>query len=257
MRAMRCRDDHMILRDSRWATLSLILAEMRTTRCLDDRMILRSSRIYSVTEYSTVQFLIFLFLSYFLIFLTKLFCFLWNYFLSSFLFFISYISKMKIKSSNVKIQTHDLCIWQIWVCEILIDWIYWTQKDSFIFDLRRNLFKECNDETEIKSEIEYLSLKKMHCLWLCNICSFSLSLWNMWYKFFTNKHDLIDESREELWNESLGRILADESRGEKIKNEKVENERVNESQERVQANYLDNDTETFLMSVQREFRAGE
>ena len=132
MRTTRCKDDCMILQDSRWVTLSLILTEMRTTRCLNDYMILRSSRIYSVTEYSTVQFLIFLFLSYFLISLTKLFCFLWNHFLSSFLFLISYISKMKIKSSNARIQIHDLCIWQIWVCEILINWIYWTQKDSFI-----------------------------------------------------------------------------------------------------------------------------
>ncbi len=176
-----------------------------------------------------IQLYSFSFSYFFLIFLF----FLWNYFLSSFLFFISYISKMKIKSSNAKIQTYDLRIWQIWACEILIDWIYWTQKDSFIFDLRRNLFKECNDEIEIKSEIKYLSLKKMRCLWLCNMCSFSLSLWNMWYKFFTNKYDLINESREELWNESLERILADESRGEKIENEKVKNERVDESQERV------------------------
>ncbi len=143
---------------------------------LNSHMILRDSRIYPVTEYSTVQFLIFLFLSYFLIFLTKLFCFLQNHFLSSFLFLISYISKMKIKSSNARIWTYNLCIWQIWVCEILIDWIYWIQKDSFIFDLWRNLFKERDDETEIESEIEYVISRKTRCLWLCDICSFSLSL---------------------------------------------------------------------------------
>ncbi len=55
----------------------------------------------------------------------------------------------------------------------------------------------------------------------------------MWYKFFTNKHDLINESREKLQDKSLERILADESQDERIKNKRVENERVNESQERV------------------------
>ncbi len=47
----------------------------------------------------------------------------------------------------------------------------------------------------------------------------------MTYKFFTNKHDLIDESRDELRNKSLERILADESR----------DERMNESRERIRA----------------------
>ncbi len=48
-------DSCMILQDSKWVTLSLILIEMRAMRCLNDHMILRSSRIYSVTEYLTVQ----------------------------------------------------------------------------------------------------------------------------------------------------------------------------------------------------------
>ena len=150
---------------------------------------------------------------------------------------------MKIKSSNAKIQTHNFRIWQIWVCEILIDWIYWIQKDSFIFDLWRNLFKEHDDETKIENEIEYVSLRKTRCLWLCNVCFFSLSslsLWNMTYKFFMNKHDLINESRDELQSESLERVLADESWDERIENEKVD-----ESQEEIQANDLDEKTETF------------
>ena len=106
------------------------------------------------------HFLISFLFSYFsyetILFLTKSF---------SFFFLISYISKMKIKSSNARIQTHDLRIWQIWVCEILIDWIYWIQKDSFIFDLWRNLFRTRDDETKIKSEIEYVSLRKTRCPW--------------------------------------------------------------------------------------------
>ncbi len=69
----------------------------------------------------------------------------------------------------------------------------------------------------------------------------------MMYKFFTNKHDLIDESRDELRSESLERILADESQDEKI----------DESREKIRADDLDEDTETFLMSVRREFRADE
>jgi len=60
---------------------------------------------YSVTEFnSTVSFfLIFLrnyFLSYEIIFFLTI----------SYFFLISYISKMKITTSNVKVQTHDLCI---------------------------------------------------------------------------------------------------------------------------------------------------
>ena len=162
---------------------------------------------------------------------------------------------MKIKLSNAKIQTHDLCIWQIWVYEILIDWIYWIQKDSFIFNLWRNLFRKHDDETEIKNEIEYVSSEKTRCLWLCDVCSFSLSslsLWNMMYKFFTNKHDLIDESWDELQNKLLEKILADESQDEKI-----ENERVDESQERVQADDLYKKTKTFQVSVQWESQADE
>ncbi len=205
---------------------------------------------YSVTEYSTVQFLIFLFLSLFLIFLTKLFCFLRDYFLSSFLFLISYISKMKIKSSNARIRTYDLCIWQIWACEILIDYIYRIQKDSFVFDLWRNRFRKRSNETEIKNEIEYVSSRKTRCLWLCDACSFSLSLWNMMYKFFMNKHDLINESWDELQDESLERVLADESRGERI-----ESERIDESRKRIRADDLDEEKEAFRVSVRREFRA--
>ncbi len=33
----------------------------------------------------------------------------------------------------------------------------------------------------------------------------------MMYKFFMNKHDLINESQDELQSESLERVLADES----------------------------------------------
>ncbi len=43
-----------------------------------------------------------------------------------------------------------------------------------------------------------------------------------------NKHDLINESRDELQDESLEEILADESRDERI-----ENERVNKSWEEI------------------------
>ncbi len=55
-----------------------------------------------------------------------------------------------------------------------------------------------------------------------------------------NKHDLINESRDELQSESLERVLADESWDERIENEKVD-----ESQEEIQANDLDEKTETF------------
>ncbi len=74
----------------------------------------------------------------------------------------------------------------------------------------------------------------------------------MMYKFFTNKHDLIDESWDELQNKLLEKILADESQDEKI-----ENERVDESQERVQADDLYEKTETFQVSVQWESQADE
>ena len=43
-----------------------------------------------------------------------------------------------------------------------------------------------------------------------------------------NKHDLINESRNEFQDESLEEILADESRDERI-----ENKRVNESWEEI------------------------
>ncbi len=86
----------------------------------------------------------------------------------------------------------------------------------------------------------------------------------MTYKFFTNKHDLIDESRDELRNKSLEKILADESRDERM-NESRErirageswDEKVNESWEEVQADDLNEKRETFQMSVRREFRADE
>jgi len=104
-----------------------------------------------------------------------------------------------------------------------------NNRPSFNFDLWRNFFRKRDDETKIKSEIEYLSSKKTRCLWLCDTCSFSLSLWNMWYKFFTNKHDLIDESREELQDESLERVSADESQDKRIENERIKNERIDES----------------------------
>ncbi len=67
------------------------------------------------------------------------------------------------------------------------------------------------------------------------------------YRFFMNKHDLINESQDELQSESLERVLADESW----------DERINESQEEIQADDLDENTETFLMSVQWESRADE
>ena len=102
-----------------------------------------------------------------------------------------------------------------------LSWIYQIQKDSFVFDLWRNRFKEHDDETEIKSEIKYVSSRKTRYLWLCNVCSFLLSLWNMTYKFFMNKHDLINKSWEELQSESLEKILADVSWDERIKNEKI------------------------------------
>ncbi len=70
----------------------------------------------------------------------------------------------------------------------------------------------------------------------------------MMYKFFTNKHDLINE----LQSESLKRVLADESWDERI-----ENEKMNESQEKIQANDLDEKTEAFWMSVRRESQADE
>ncbi len=63
-----------------------------------------------------------------------------------------------------------------------------------------------------------------------------------------NKHDLINE----FWSESLKRVLADESWDERI-----ENEKMNESREKIQADDLDEKTETFWMSVQRESQADE
>ncbi len=67
-----------------------------------------------------------------------------------------------------------------------------------------------------------------------------------------NKHSLIDESRDELQSESLERVLADESRDERI-----ENEEIDESREEVQADDLGEEKETFRVSVQRESRADE
>ncbi len=159
---------------------------------------------------------------------------------------------MKIKSSNARIQTYDLRIWQAWVCEILIDWIYRIQKDSFVFDLWRNLFRERDDEAEVEGETEYLSSKKARCLWPCGACSSSLSLWNMWYKFFTDKHGLIDEPREELRDESLERVRAGEPRGEGI-----EDEGIDEPRGGVRAGDLGGETEAFRVGVRRESRAGE
>jgi len=67
------------------------------------------------------------------------------------------------------------------------------------------------------------------------------------YKLFMNKHDLINESQDELQDESLEKILADES----------QDERIDESREEIQADDLDENTETFLMSVRQESRADE
>ncbi len=62
-----------------------------------------------------------------------------------------------------------------------------------------------------------------------------------------NKHDLINKSWEEFQDESLEEILADES----------QDKRVNESQEKVQADDLNEKTETFWVSIQQEFQADE
>ncbi len=105
------------------------------------------------------------------------------------------------------------------------------------------------------------------------------------YKFFINKHDLIDESWDELQSESLEEILADESWGERVnesrekiqadesQDERVKNERVDESWEEIQADEsqdeevhhdsckmqddLERETETFQVNVQREFQASK
>ncbi len=91
----------------------------------------------------------------------------------------------------------------------------------------------------------------------------------MTYKFFTNKHDLIDESQEKLQSKSLKEVLADDSWDEKINesweeiqaneswDERIENERINELWEEIQADDLDEKTETFQVSIQWEFWADE
>jgi len=91
----------------------------------------------------------------------------------------------------------------------------------------------------------------------------------MMYKFFTDKHGLIDESRDELRDEPLEGILAGEPRGEGIdeprggvragesRGERIENEGIDESREGVRAGDLGGKTEAFRVSVRRESRAGE
>ncbi len=139
-----------------------------------------------------------------------------------------------------------------------LSWIYWTQKNSFVFDFWRNRFRKHDDEIErieieISTERWYVSLRKTCCLWLCDVWSSSLSLWNMMYKFFTNKHE--DESRAEKVNKSWERVQADESWREILVDESQDEEVHHESCK--MQDDLERKTETFWVSVQREFQADE
>ncbi len=94
--------------------------------------------------------------------------------------------------------------------------------------------------------------EKTRCLWPCDACPSPLSLWNMTYKSFTDKHGLIDEPRDELRGEPLGGVLAGEPRGEGI-----EDEGVDEPRGGVRAGDLGGEKEAFRVCVRRESRAGE
>ena len=112
-----------------------------------------------------------------------------------------------------------------------LGWIYRTQEDSFAFDLWRNRFRGRGDgiegiETEVSAERRYVSSGKARCLWPCGAWSSPLSLWNMTYKSFTDKHE--GEPRAEGVNEPRGgvradepwrRVLVGEPRGEEVRHE--------------------------------------